>query len=98
MTVANSGTVIPPHEVDSLIQPFQRLAVERAGGGDGHGLGLSIVDAITAAHHGALQLHAPPDGGLHIETTLPGPPATPKSQRPAYSQKPPALIGTHTQD
>jgi signal transduction histidine kinase len=99
ITFANSGTVIPPHDIDRLTQPFQRLAVvERAGRNDGHGLGLSIVAAITAAHHGALQLHAPPDGGLHIEITLPGPPATPKSQRPADSPKPPALIGTPTQD
>jgi signal transduction histidine kinase len=53
-TVANSGAVIPPHDVDRLTQPFQRLAVERASRSDGHGLGLSIVVAITAAHRESL--------------------------------------------
>jgi hypothetical protein len=79
VTVANSGAAIPPHDLDRLTQPFQQLTAERAGRGDGHGLGLSIVAAITAAHHGSLQLQAPAGGGLHIEVALPSIHRTPHS-------------------
>jgi signal transduction histidine kinase len=96
VTVANSGIVIPPHDLDRLTQPFQQLAVVRTGHSDGHGLGLSIVAAITGAHHGSLQLQALAGGGLHIEITLPGPPATPEPQHPTHSREPPALLSTHT--
>ena len=41
LSVANSGPVIPPAEVDRLFQPFQRFGPRPAR--DGHGLGLSIV-------------------------------------------------------
>lgn len=95
VTVANSGAVIPSHDVDRLTQPFQRLAGERARS-DGHGLGLSIVAAITAAHHGSLQLHAQVGGGLHIEVTIPSPPTKPQPERPTRSQESSALLGTHT--
>ena len=41
LTVANTGPVIPPGEVDRLFQPFQRLNTRRVNeqvGGDHHGL------------------------------------------------------------
>lgn len=41
LTVSNSGSVIAPEEIPSLIRPFQRLGTDRTGHGDGHGLGLS---------------------------------------------------------
>ncbi|MBO0810319.1 MAG: two-component sensor histidine kinase, partial [Actinobacteria bacterium] len=40
-------------------------------GGTGAGLGLSIVAAIVATHHGTLDLHARPGGGLRVTVTLP---------------------------
>ena len=43
----------------------------RTGSDDGAGLGLSIVAAITHAHHGSLRLDARPDGGLQVAVTLP---------------------------
>jgi signal transduction histidine kinase len=43
LTVANTGQVIPPGEVDRLFQPFQRLDARRIHYTNGHGLGLSIV-------------------------------------------------------
>lgn len=39
---------------------------------DTHGLGLALVDAIVAAHHGALLLEPGSAGGLRVTVTLPG--------------------------
>ncbi|NUW43214.1 sensor histidine kinase [Nonomuraea rhodomycinica] len=71
LRVSNSGPVIPPGRVDTLLQPFQRLETGRRAMGDGLGLGLSIVAAIAEAHHGTLELSALPGGGLEATVTLP---------------------------
>jgi signal transduction histidine kinase len=75
MSVTNTGPVIPPAEVDRLFQPFQRLGGRRARG-DGHGLGLSIVRAIAAAHGATITAQPVPGGGLAIAVSFP-PPASP---------------------
>jgi signal transduction histidine kinase len=71
LSVANSGPQIPPEEVERLFRPFQRLGANRTDQSDGLGLGLSIVDAIAAAHHATLTAHAQPDGGLDVEVGFP---------------------------
>jgi signal transduction histidine kinase len=70
LSIANSGPAIPPAQVDRLFQPFQRLSTIRANHSNGHGLGLSIVQAISTAHGAALTAHARPQGGLHVEVTF----------------------------
>jgi signal transduction histidine kinase len=70
LQVVNSGAVVPPSEVDRLLRPFQRLGADRTGR-DGHGLGLSIVAAIAAAHHAPLSVQARPAGGLDVEVHFP---------------------------
>jgi signal transduction histidine kinase len=64
LTVTNTGSVIPPSEIDRLFQPFQRLDPRRTHHKNGHGLGLSIVRAIAATHHATITVQALPDGGL----------------------------------
>jgi signal transduction histidine kinase len=71
LTITNSGPVIPPADIDRLFQPFQRLHNDRANHPDGHGLGLSIVQSIAAAHHAALGARTRPGGGLHVEVRFP---------------------------
>jgi signal transduction histidine kinase len=66
LAVANTGPVVPAEEVDRLLQPFQRLAGDRLGHGEGLGLGLSIVAAIASAHGAALAVRPGADGGLEI--------------------------------
>ena len=73
LSVTNTGPVIPPREVDRLFQPFQRLDGRRAHHNNGHGLGLSIVQAIATAHGATVTASAPPDGGLSVEITFPPP-------------------------
>ncbi len=71
LTVENGGAILQQSQVALLPQPFRRLGADRTGSDTGSGLGLSIVAAIAAAHGGALELHALPDGGLRAEITLP---------------------------
>jgi signal transduction histidine kinase len=69
LTVANTGPQVPPDRLDQLFEPFQRL---RRTAGDGHhGLGLSIVRAVAAAHDAALSARCGPDGGLVVEVSFP---------------------------
>jgi signal transduction histidine kinase len=74
--VANTGPVVPPDQVERLLQPFQRLGAERVGL-DGLGLGLSIVSAIALAHQAKLDLYPLQEGGLDIVVRFPIASATP---------------------
>jgi signal transduction histidine kinase len=65
VSVTNTGPVVPEPNVASLFEPFTRLD-QRVVNGKGAGLGLSIVASVVAAHHGHLNAHALPEGGLRI--------------------------------
>jgi signal transduction histidine kinase len=71
LVVENGGPVLDPGQVRELARPFRRLGPDRTGSDGGSGLGLSIVAAIAAAHHGTLELCARPEGGLHVRIGLP---------------------------
>jgi signal transduction histidine kinase len=66
LTVGNTGPPIPPDQVERLFEPFQRLDRTRANQNGHHGLGLSIVRAIAAAHRADLAAEARPNGGLTV--------------------------------
>ena len=69
--IDSSGPMLDHHAVAQLAQPFKRLSQDRTGSQNGHGLGLSIVAAVAAAHDGSLDLHARTEGGLRVQITLP---------------------------
>jgi signal transduction histidine kinase len=69
--VTNTGTVIPPAELDRLFQPFQQLGHQRIRHGDRYGLGLAIVRAIATAHKATITATARPEGGLDLEVSFP---------------------------
>lgn len=70
LSVTNTGPPVPPEMVDQLLSPFQRLG--RAADDDGHhGLGLSIVQSIAAAHSADLTVRARPEGGLATRVLFP---------------------------
>jgi signal transduction histidine kinase len=75
LTVASTGPVISPTEVDRLFQPFQRLNTTRTHNGSGHGIGLSIVRAVATAHGATIGARAMPGGGLSVDVTFPRQPA-----------------------
>jgi signal transduction histidine kinase len=69
LTVANTGPMVDPSAVPGLFEPFRR-SVDRTGA-QGHGLGLTIVAQIAAAHDGAVTAEARRDGGLTVTVALP---------------------------
>jgi len=74
MLIANTGPTVPPEEIQRLFQPFQRLGGARTRHDSGHGLGLSVVQAIATAHRAELGATARAEGGTIIEVSFP--PAT----------------------
>ena len=90
LTVTNTGPVIPPDELERLFQPFQRLDPRRTHYKDGHGLGLSIVRAIAAAHGATITAKPVTDGGVSIEVAFPRPAALPRLDR-VQETAPPSL-------
>jgi signal transduction histidine kinase len=71
LSVESSGPVLDPEAVGQLARPFTRLGQDRTGSQNGHGLGLSIVAAVAAAHGGALDLSPRRAGGLRVQISLP---------------------------
>ncbi len=71
LSVRNSGPIVPTPEIERLFQPFQRLGHDRTESGDGHGLGLAIVQAIANAHRAKITAHPRSAGGLDIEVSFP---------------------------
>ncbi|MFE9566542.1 sensor histidine kinase [Streptomyces sp. NPDC006487] len=67
LEVSNTGPVLPPEEVPALFAPFHQ-GRER---GSGFGLGLAVVRAITATHHGEVAATPRPGGGLTVRVLLP---------------------------
>jgi signal transduction histidine kinase len=59
-----------PEEAQTLLEPFVHGQGTRVRT-DGPGLGLSIVRAITHAHHGHIAITVRPGGGLDITIELP---------------------------
>ncbi len=71
LLVNNTGPVVPPAEIERLLQPFQQVGGERVRHSDGHGLGLAIVRAIAQAHGATLTARARPEGGLEVQVGFP---------------------------
>jgi signal transduction histidine kinase len=71
--VSNTGSVIEANEVQRLFQPFHRLNGTRTQHTGGHGLGLSIVQAIVTAHDAQVAAQPQAEGGLLIEARFPQP-------------------------
>jgi signal transduction histidine kinase len=77
LIVESDGPILDQDAVTQLAQPFHRLAPDRTGSQNGHGLGLSIVAAVAAAHGGTLELQARDEGGLRAQVALPAAASTP---------------------
>jgi signal transduction histidine kinase len=76
VTIANTGPVVQPGDMERLFQPFQRMAPDRTSDGGGVGLGLSIVRAIAAAQGALVDATPRAGGGLYIRVTLRGDPTS----------------------
>ena len=70
LAIANTGSEVPPDQVQRLLLPFQRLSPGRAGEAGGSGLGLSIVTAIAKAHDATISAASESGGGLRVEVSF----------------------------
>jgi two-component system OmpR family sensor kinase len=69
--VIDHGSGIPDGHGQRIFERFHRADPERSGDRGGSGLGLSIVAAVVAAHHGAVSVAATPGGGATFTVRLP---------------------------
>jgi len=77
LLVENTGEPLTPQRVSTLAEPFQRGAERTRSDHGGVGLGLAIVERITRAHDGTLELTPRDGGGLRVVVRLPvAPPST----------------------
>ena len=79
LAVENTGTVLAPQLVGTLVEPFQRGTGRVRTDHAGVGLGLAIVRSIVDAHDGTLALAARDGGGLTVTVRLPA--ASPPPER-----------------
>jgi signal transduction histidine kinase len=91
ISIINTGPEVPGSEISRLLQPFQRGGTERTNHGGGLGLGLSIVQAITAAHNAQLDIRPRERGGLAIDVRFARGIAT---DRPGEDRSHPAATST----
>lgn len=87
LIVDDDGPGIDPADRDRIFERFHTLDDARTQVGSGAGLGLAIVAAIVAAHHGTIRVGDAPGGGARLEVHL-----------PAFQPSPLAGTGVHADD
>lgn len=70
LVVNNTGRHLATDEVDNLIHPFARADIERQRVA-GSGIGMAVVTAVAAAHHGSFAAQPRTGGGLVARVVLP---------------------------
>lgn len=68
-TISNTGPFVDPALLAHIFEPFHRLTTRQADT-SGHGLGLTVADAIVQAHAGIITPHANPAGGITVNIKL----------------------------
>jgi two-component system OmpR family sensor kinase len=71
LEVRDHGPGIPAEHADRVFERFYRVDAARSRESGGAGLGMAIVAAIVAAHHGRVDLTTTPGGGTTVRVTLP---------------------------
>jgi signal transduction histidine kinase len=69
IAVSDDGPGVPAQTQARLFERFSRADTSRSS--TGHGLGLALVAAIAAAHHGKASLATGPDFGIEVILPLP---------------------------
>ncbi len=71
LTVADTGSGIPPEELPHLFGRFYRVETSRSRDRGGSGLGLAITRAIVQAHGGTIDVRSAPGQGSTFTVRLP---------------------------
>jgi len=85
LTVTNTGPVVPPDQIDRLLEPFQHAAPDRTAGPNWLGPGLSLVADIARAHEPQLAADHGRPANLHETRRRTGVLLT-RELRPPWSQ------------
>jgi signal transduction histidine kinase len=85
--VADNGPGIPAEERSRIFNRFYR--VQRGNLAPGHGLGLSIVEAIARLHDFRMEVRSAPEGGALFVMVADAPVATDRDHRAAPQPAPP---------
>ena len=91
LAVSDTGCGIAPADLDRIFHRFSRAGTHRRREAGGFGLGLAIVQAISEAHHGTVQVQSTHGAGSTFQVTLPLCPAAPApGLTPAWPGRVPA--------
>ena len=71
ISVADTGTGIPPEDLQRIFERFSRAAPDPSSPRRGSGLGLSIAKAVVEAHGGTIDVRSEPGRGSVFRITLP---------------------------
>ncbi len=71
LEVADTGQGLPPEEAERIFERFYRTDTSRARASGGSGLGLSIVQALVAAHYGTVSVTSTQGEGTTFTVHLP---------------------------
>jgi two-component system OmpR family sensor kinase len=71
LEVADAGPGLAPDQATRVFERLYRADPSRTRAAGGAGLGLAIVAAIVAAHHGRVELRTAPDAGAAFRVILP---------------------------
>ena len=69
--IRDHGPGVPEEHLETLFEPFSRVADSRERSTGGAGLGLAIARRAVEVHGGIVTAHNHPDGGLEVVITLP---------------------------
>ncbi|MCW8985738.1 MAG: ATP-binding protein, partial [Thermoanaerobaculales bacterium] len=71
ITIRDHGPGVPEEHLETLFDPFSRVADARERSTGGAGLGLAIARRAVEVHDGTVTARNHPDGGLEVVITLP---------------------------
>lgn len=63
LTVHNTGTAIPPEQLEHVFERFYRVDPSRVRTQGGYGLGLAIAQSVAQSHNGTLKAASSPETG-----------------------------------
>ena len=71
ITIRDHGPGVPEEQLETLFEPFSRVADARERSSGGAGLGLAIARRAIEVHDGTVVARSHPEGGLEVSIHLP---------------------------
>jgi len=71
LSVRDTGTGIPPHELPRIFERFHRIEGARGRSFEGSGIGLSLVHELVRLHAGKVAVESEPGQGTTFKVSLP---------------------------